>query len=78
MSMDAKNVNQFILFRYNLFLVQNGGRIITLKAIDGTDENTFDEPKKIYPHEASFDDYGNDFSFVFAPYSYTVLRIPFE
>ncbi len=55
-----------------------GGRIITLKAIDGTDENTFDEPKKIYPNEASFDDYGNDFSFVFAPYSYTVLRIPFE
>lgn len=58
--------------------VLKGGRIITLKAQDGTDENTFEEPRKIYPHESSYDGFKRDFSFVFAPYSYTILRIPFK
>ncbi len=58
--------------------VLKGGRIITLKAQDGTDENTFEEPRKIYPHESSYDGFKCDFSFVFAPYSYTILRIPFK
>ena len=58
--------------------VLKGGRVITLKAQDGTDENTFEEPKKIYPHETLYDGFSREFSWSFAPYSYTILRIPFE
>ncbi|MDR1115480.1 MAG: alpha-L-arabinofuranosidase [Tannerella sp.] len=55
--------------------VQKEGKIISLAATSGKEENTPDEPRKIYPQESRFDGFGKTFSYEFIPYSYTVLRI---
>lgn len=51
------------------------GKVISLTAADGKEENSFEEPKKIYPEEKSFDGFGAKFDYDFPPFSYTVLRI---
>ena len=51
------------------------GRVIVLRASAGTDENTFEEPQRIYPVETTFEGYGKRFQYIFAPYSYTIMRI---
>jgi alpha-L-arabinofuranosidase len=58
--------------------VQKSGKVITLSASDDKAENSFKEPHKIYPKESSFDKFGKSFAYEFAPYSYTILRIPFK
>ncbi len=55
--------------------VQKRGKAITLSATNPKDENSFDEPKKIYPAESGFDGFGKSFEYEFRPYSYTILRI---
>lgn len=51
------------------------GKVISLTAADGKEENSFEEPKKICPEEKSFDGFGAKFDYDFPPFSYTVLRI---
>lgn len=55
--------------------VEKIGKVITLSATNRKDENTFDEPQKIYPIESSFSKFGKIFTYKFAPLSYTILRI---
>lgn len=56
--------------------IKKEGKVITLMAADGKDENSFEEPHKIYPKESQFKNFGKAFTYEFAPFSYTVLRIP--
>ncbi len=51
------------------------GKVISLTAASGTEENSYEEARKIYPQEKVFKDFGNKFDYEFPPYSYTVLRI---
>lgn len=51
------------------------GRVLTLAAATGMDENTAGEPKRIYPRESEFREFGEQFDYAFLPYSYTVMRI---
>jgi alpha-N-arabinofuranosidase len=51
-------------------------RAIILTAKSLTDENSLQEPKKIYPAEKSISINSPNFSYEFQPYSLTVLRIP--
>ena len=55
--------------------IQSGGRVITLSAESLTDENTLDNPKKIYPEESTFDGFAGTFSYTFKPNSLTIFRI---
>jgi len=50
--------------------------ILTAKSL--TDENSLQEPKKIFPAEQSVPVNSPSFSYKFQPYSLTVLRIPAE
>lgn len=49
--------------------------VTTLSAIDDNDENSFENPRKIYPEMSSLKLEGNKFKFKFRPFSYTILRI---
>jgi alpha-N-arabinofuranosidase len=51
-------------------------KAITLTAKSLTDENSLQEPKKIYPAEKTVSINSPNFSYEFPPYSLTVLRIP--
>ncbi|MDP4278105.1 MAG: alpha-L-arabinofuranosidase C-terminal domain-containing protein, partial [Bacteroidota bacterium] len=51
------------------------GKVISLRADNGNEENSFDNPKKISPVENEYHGFGKTFDFVFPPYSYTILRI---
>ena len=55
--------------------VERKGKVVTLSAIDGEQENSFEEPQKIYPIESIYKKFGKTFEYEFKPYSYTVLRI---
>lgn len=55
--------------------VAKSGKIISLKANSLYDENSFEEPEKIYPQESEFNGFGNAFSYEFPAISYTVLRV---
>ena len=55
--------------------VKNTGKVITLSATSGEEENSFEEPQKIYPSESTFNKFGETFTYKFAPFSYTIMRI---
>lgn len=55
--------------------VKKAGKIISLSAKSENDENTIDEPHKIYPQEIDFNGFGESFNYEFSPFSYTILRI---
>jgi len=55
--------------------VKNIGKIITLKADTGNDENSLENPRKIYPKEEVFNGAGKEFNYAFAPYSFTIIRV---
>lgn len=55
--------------------VEKNGRVITLSSTSAQEENTFDNPKKIYPIESSFGKFSTSFKYEFKPYSMTILRI---
>lgn len=55
--------------------VVKDGKIISLIASDGSDENSYEEPKKIYPNEEVYSGFSEKFDYEFLPFSYTVLRI---
>ena len=50
------------------------GKIITLSGI-ATEENSFDQPTKIAPQTALFGHFDKQFSYDFAPMSFTIMRI---
>lgn len=54
------------------------GKVISLIAADDKEENSFENPKKIYPETSEFNRFGETFSYEFAPYSYTILRVKVE
>ena len=47
----------------------------TGKVASDMDENSFEEPKKIYPQESEFKGFGKSFDYTFPPFSYTILRV---
>ena len=55
--------------------IAKSGKIISLIASSAKDENSYEEPRKIYPHESDYGGFGKKFDFDFPPFSYTVLRI---
>lgn len=55
--------------------IEAEGRVLTLAAATGMDENTAEEPKRIYPRESEFREFGEQFDYEFLPFSYTVMRI---
>jgi alpha-L-arabinofuranosidase len=55
--------------------ISANGRVITLSAENVTDENSFDNPKKIVPKESTFQTFGKKFDYVFPANSFTILRI---
>ena len=59
----------------NCATVEKDGKIITLSSNEPTDENSFAEPTKIVPVETSYNSFGKDFCYTFAPYSFTIMRI---
>ena len=54
--------------------VNQRGRIITLSG-DANDENTFEEPTKLSPKTTMFNEFGEKFSYEFAPMSFTIMRV---
>ncbi len=55
--------------------VAKEGKVISLTATTGMEENSYEEPKKIYPKEGKYDCFGKRFNYNFPPFSYTILRI---
>lgn len=55
--------------------VENKGRVITLKSNAACDENSYDEPRRIYPQEMFYGKFGEKFDYDFPPFSYSILRI---
>lgn len=55
--------------------VEKTGKIISLTAKSGEEENSFEEPKKIYPQESIYHKFGREFAYSFPPFSYTILRV---
>lgn len=55
--------------------VKRKGQVITLSAANGKEENSFEEPEKIYPQKSSFSKFDKSFTYEFSPFSYTILRI---
>lgn len=59
----------------NAAIVEPRGCVITLAAKSGTDENSFEEPLKISPHETVYKRFAPSFAYTFQPFSYAILRI---
>jgi alpha-L-arabinofuranosidase len=55
--------------------VEKRGKVISLTAKNGEEENSFENPKNIYPQESEYKRFGKVFEYEFPPFSYTVLRI---
>jgi alpha-L-arabinofuranosidase len=55
--------------------IKNSGKIISMKANSEEEENSFENPTKIFPKEEDYKFPGNEFSYSFAPYSFTIIRI---
>ncbi len=55
--------------------VERLGRVVTLSSQNPTDENSLDDPRKVFPVENCYDGFAEKFNYVFEPWSLTVLRI---
>ncbi|MCX6329224.1 MAG: hypothetical protein NTZ85_06885 [Bacteroidia bacterium] len=55
--------------------VEPAGQIITLTSASDTDDNSFAEPKKVFPVVSEFTGFSNSFKMEFKPNSFTILRI---
>ncbi|MCX7986185.1 MAG: hypothetical protein N2662_04540, partial [Bacteroidales bacterium] len=68
---EAKNIP------INLNGTQDIYRKITIETLTGNplDENTFEQPRKVFPYKTTVEISGNEFNHVFPPYSINVLRI---
>ena len=45
--------------------IAKSGKIISLTASSAKDENSYEEPRKIYPHESDYGGFGKKFDFDF-------------
>ena len=50
------------------------GKVITLNG-DANDENTFEQPTKLAPQTSLYGKFGKEFSYEFAPMSFTIMRV---
>ncbi|KAA6337793.1 Extracellular exo-alpha-L-arabinofuranosidase [termite gut metagenome] len=55
--------------------VKKAGKVISLTAKSGEEENSFENPKNIYPQESEYKRFGKEFEYEFPSFSYTILRI---
>ena len=55
--------------------IAKSGKVISLTAASGKEENSYEEPKKIYPQTIEYSGFGEKFDYDFLPFSYTILRI---
>lgn len=55
--------------------VESTGKVISLASGSDMDENSFEEPEKIYPEKSEYNGFGKSFDYNFPPFSYTILRI---
>ena len=62
----------------NVTSVKRKGKVITLTSADPKDENTLDDPKRVFPRESTFNKFSGQFDYTFEPWSFTVLRIKAE
>lgn len=51
------------------------GKVISLAATNDREENSFEEPQKIYPQESEYNGFDKNFNYTFPPFSYTILRV---
>lgn len=58
--------------------IEKTGKAISLTAKSGEEENSFDEPQKIYPKESVYNKFGEKFDYTFPPFSFTILRVKVE
>ena len=62
----------------NVTSVERKGKVVTLTSADPKDENTLDDPKRVFPRESTFNKFSGQFDYTFEPWSFTVLRIKAE
>ena len=62
----------------NVTSVKRKGKVVTLTSADPKDENTLDDPKRVFPRERTFNKFSGQFDYTFEPWSFTVLRIKAE
>ncbi|WP_305206230.1 alpha-L-arabinofuranosidase C-terminal domain-containing protein [Alistipes finegoldii] len=62
----------------NVTSVERKGKVVTLTSNDPKDENTLDDPKKVFPRESTYNGFSERFDYTFEPWSLTVLRIKAE
>ena len=62
----------------NVTSVKRKGKVVTLTSADPKDENTLDDPKKVFPRESTYNGFSERFDYTFEPWSLTVLRIKAE
>lgn len=55
--------------------IEKTGKVISLFATSDMEENSFEEPRKIYPQTREYNGFGKDFDYTFPPFSYTILRV---
>lgn len=55
--------------------VAQEGKVISLKATNGKEENSYEESKKIYPQVSVYDGFGKKFEYNFPAFSYTIFRV---
>jgi alpha-L-arabinofuranosidase len=55
--------------------VEKTGKVISLAAQSGKDENSFENPKNIYPQESEYKRFGKKFDYEFPPFSFSILRL---
>lgn len=55
--------------------VERTGKVISLSAQSDTEENSFEEPERIYPQEKEYTGFDKNFDYNFQPFSYTILRL---
>ena len=62
----------------NVTSVKRKGKVVTLTSADPKDENTLDDPKRVFPRESTFNKFSGQFDYTFEPWAFTVLRIKAE
>jgi alpha-L-arabinofuranosidase len=55
---------------------KSSGKALVLTSTKVTDENSFEEPKRVIPREESFSVATSPFEYTFPEHSFTILRIP--
>ena len=80
-----ENIQRYVVSGYDentgeliVTSVKRKGKVVTLTSADPKDENTLDDPKRVFPRESTFNKFSGQFDYTFEPWSFTVLRIKAE